>query len=487
MPTAKPIGRQRPVKPRRCEPPPTEPWRPPKQADERAEAAAAVARRAELADRLATAEAQLAGERARVAAQLAEGAPRVFVESLGATAIQIDGSRVDLDDADPLVLIAERPQTIELPGSVRIRVEPGAAAEGSRAAAEESGGIVIARLEETVERLSCDLAALGGDPSLSPSEAGEAAERLALVARHDREQAAAALTAATRAEAAANEAQRVHERHVDQLGQANLVVEDDRRALMASRAATADAVLADAFAQAEATSRAAQAQLAHCEAEVRELSADSLPTRVQGLEGELAEIDVALATGRERLSQLAERARLLSDQGLHTRLQDAQIELDTARQMAGAERRRAEVADRLWATLDKHRKEAETAYRDPLRSRIEELGQSLLGSTFSVEMDHNLTVSRRRLDGRSVPVEQLSAGAREQLALLGRIACASLAAKDGAGAPLILDDTLGYSDPVRRSGVVKVLNEATGGCQVIILTCDAERYDDLVGAQRIDL
>ena len=77
--------------------------------------------------------------------------------------------------------------------------------------------------------------------------------------------------------------------------------------------------------------------------------------------------------------------------------------------------------------------------------------------------------------------------AREQLALIGRVACASLAARDGAGAPLVLDDTLGFSDPERRRGISRVLSEATDGCQVIVLTCDPDRYRELEGADLIEL
>ena len=452
-----------------------------------AEEAAAVARRADIADRLSTAGAQLATERARAEAQVAQAAPRLVIESLGARSVEVDGATVALDAAESLLLPAEQAVQIEIPDCLRIRVEPGEAAEQSRAAAEEAAAIVTARLEETVARLASELESLGGDPGIDPGEAAQRASEGADLARDLRSAAGDASSAAARSESAQRLLDETHLRHTDQLAQAQRAVDDDRQALHAARQLTSDDCLSKAMTAASKTAEAALRRLAESQAKVQEVAGDSLAARVATLEQELAEVGNALADRREKLTQLAERARLMSEQGLHTQLQDAQIQLDSSRQEAAGERRRAEVADRLWATLDKHRKEAETAYRDPLRSRIEELGQSLLGPSFSVEMDHDLTVSSRRLDGRSVPVDQLSAGAREQLALIGRIACASLAAKDGAGAPLILDDTLGFSDPERRRGVVKVLNEATIGCQVIVLTCDPDRYVDLVAAERIDL
>lgn len=451
------------------------------------EKAAVVARRADIADRLSTAGAQLATERARAEAQVAQDVPRLVIESLGVRSIEVDGTTVSLNAAKSLLLPAEKAVQIEIADCLRIRVEPGEAAEQSRAAAEEAAAIVTARLKETVARLTTELQSLGGDPSIDPREATQRASEGADLARNLRSVAGDASSAAARSEAAQRLLDETHLRHTDQLAQAQRAVDDDREALLAARQLTSDDSISEAMTKANEAAETALVLLAESRAKVQEVAGDSLASRVAGIEQELAEVGNALADRREKLTRLAERARLMSEQGLHTQLQDAQIQLDSAKQEAAAERRRAEVANRLWATLDKHRLEAENAYRDPLRSRIDELGQSLLGPSFSVEMDHDLTVSTRRLDGQTVPVAQLSAGAREQLALIGRVACASLAAKDGAGAPLILDDTLGFSDPERRRGVVKVLNEATVGCQVIVLTCDPDRYADLVAAERINL
>jgi len=48
-----------------------------------------------------------------------------------------------------------------------------------------------------------------------------------------------------------------------------------------------------------------------------------------------------------------------------------------------------------------------------------------------------------------MPVAWLSTGAKEQLAIVVRMAIASLTGLDDGGVPLILDDALGWSDPGR--------------------------------------
>jgi len=50
-----------------------------------------------------------------------------------------------------------------------------------------------------------------------------------------------------------------------------------------------------------------------------------------------------------------------------------------------------------------------------------------------------------------------------------------IVAKD-AGTPVILDDTLGYTDPERLKLMGAVLAIAAKECQIVIFTCVPERY-----------
>ncbi|MDO8485004.1 MAG: hypothetical protein Q7S35_08655 [Candidatus Limnocylindrales bacterium] len=81
----------------------------------------------------------------------------------------------------------------------------------------------------------------------------------------------------------------------------------------------------------------------------------------------------------------------------------------------------------------------------------------------------------RTLEGRTIPFESLSMGAQEQLGLISRLACAMIVAPDG-GVPLILDDALGNSDPQRLEAMGAVLSVAGRHCQIIVLTCQPDRY-----------
>ncbi|NNV09214.1 hypothetical protein ETC03_23945, partial [Geobacillus sp. MMMUD3] len=92
----------------------------------------------------------------------------------------------------------------------------------------------------------------------------------------------------------------------------------------------------------------------------------------------------------------------------------------------------------------------------------------------------------RTLDGTTVPFESLSGGTREQLALIGRLAVAALV-DPSAGAPVILDDAFGFADPERLAALNVVLGTIGESAQVILLTCQPERFASVGGATTVSL
>lgn len=84
----------------------------------------------------------------------------------------------------------------------------------------------------------------------------------------------------------------------------------------------------------------------------------------------------------------------------------------------------------------------------------------------------------RTEDGVTVPFSYLSGGTREQLSLILRLACSMIVAQDG-GTPVILDDTLGYSDPARLRLMGVALAQAAKECQIVIFTCTPGRYSHI--------
>ena len=148
---------------------------------------------------------------------------------------------------------------------------------------------------------------------------------------------------------------------------------------------------------------------------------------------------------------------------------------------------RAETARLLRETFSKHRHQARQRYIQPFKESIDQLGRIVFGSTFEVELDEDLQVVRRHLDGTTLDIDQLSTGAREQLGVLSRLACATIVSPMDDGAPVMIDDSLGWSDPTRLQRMGAAITAAGKQCQVIVLTCTPGRYSHVGSAKVVSL
>ncbi|MEJ5915670.1 AAA family ATPase [Pseudokineococcus sp. 1T1Z-3] len=221
--------------------------------------------------------------------------------------------------------------------------------------------------------------------------------------------------------------------------------------------------------------------------------------KVMGAGVEDVEADLTLAReradrGRKRLRGLEDTVAALAavldaqgGSGLVEELAEARAEHERARRALATWDRRATAARTLHEALQTARAAAHTAYVAPFRAELQRLAAPVFGAEVQVEISPDLRITSRTLDGVTVPFEQLSTGAREQLALLGRLACAVLVS-GGTGVPVLVDDALGSSDPRRVEGMARALTQAGRSCQVVVLTCEPRRYRDVAVArtQRLD-
>lgn len=231
--------------------------------------------------------------------------------------------------------------------------------------------------------------------------------------------------------------------------------------------------------------RAAEARAAFVAA--RRSLAEAHP---EGARREVEEADAAasraataLNAGQGELRELHGRLQARGEQGLFDLREEVRIEWETAAVHLRSVAARAAAARRLHQALTAARDHARETYGEPLRRRIVELGRPLFGADFAIELDDDLKIARRTLAGTTLDFDQLSAGAREQLALLSRLAAALLA----GGVPLILDDGLGWSDPERLAAMGEILTRAGDEVQIIVLTCFPDRYRHVRGAKVVEL
>ena len=138
-----------------------------------------------------------------------------------------------------------------------------------------------------------------------------------------------------------------------------------------------------------------------------------------------------LQSNKDRRNGLRSRLDLRGEQGLQTAYDEAANQLNHVVREYERQEARAEAARLLRETFAKHRKQAHQHYIEPFKERIDQLGRIVFGPTFAVELDEDLRVVRRTLDGTMLDVDQLSTGAREQIGVLCRLACATIVSPEG--------------------------------------------------------
>ena len=200
--------------------------------------------------------------------------------------------------------------------------------------------------------------------------------------------------------------------------------------------------------------------------------ADSLRDRYEDAARALREIGIELS--------------VLGTEGRQGKLDAAQTEREHAASQHSRVGGRARAARLLRSVMTRHRDTTRLRYVEPYRSELQRLGRPVFGPTFEVDVDSDLCIRSRTLDGVTVPYESLSGGAKEQLGILARLAGAALVAKEDT-VPVVVDDALGFTDPDRLAKMGEVFDTMGAQGQVIVLTCSPDRYDGVKGAHRIDL
>ncbi len=257
------------------------------------------------------------------------------------------------------------------------------------------------------------------------------------------------------------------------------------QALEAARAATPDDALAERVAAAAEARADAAAALAALQ---EKMEAIGTPERIAA---QLERAEVARDRRRERIAKLEmsiarleEQVRAQSDKGTDEAVAEARQSLDrVAMEIARIERDKDALLllDRV---LQEAASAAEARYLAPVTQHLRPYIDDLLGKA-ELELDTKFSPTGLRRAARQEAFPQLSAGTREQLSILTRLAFADVLAAQGRPVVLLLDDALLYCDDRRLESMFTALERAAERFQVIVFTCHARAFDGLGGrAQR---
>lgn len=449
--------------------------------------------------------------------RLSAASPTVtFAPDEAGVEVLVDG--VPLADYGPRVVSA--PTSFQIPGFGRVTIEPGG---GSAALADEAvrsrhrlesrlsalghGSVeavrralrdaeertaetkrlrelLAARLPSGLEAADAELRALRAADERLPSVPDpltgsvdlDAVRALAQAARERRSQVEGALDAARRdlrnaeTDLVGREAGAAHRR-----------VEVERLAREAEEAEAARpiAALREDLAATELERAAREAVL---DARRRALDAgdpETVERTVAARRRARDEIERTLIALRGEIASLEGEMRVQGASALDEDIARLEDEIEAAERLRSRLALEAEASRLLHQTLLQAQREAHESWLAPIKAHVTPYLRLIHPDADIALDDATLELTGLRRRGVDEDFRRLSAGAREQVAVVTRLALADVIKKGGHPATVILDDALVNTDERRLERMHHVLRKAAEGLQVIILTCRERDFRDI--------
>ncbi|HAN28091.1 MAG TPA: hypothetical protein DCP75_10310 [Haliea salexigens] len=463
-------------------------------------------------------------------------ATRLSIDVLQAAEFQLNGEAISLRPGTPLERQVAESLQIDIPELARITIAPAASAGELAAevdAKQEELGTLLARyqvknveqaitadeqradteqllrsaqqrLQDTLqgadeEALQADRARLqqACEDALQQRDPGQALPASEREARAQLETATEALDACeseldqeagrlAEQRAELTRAQSQQQQASTELNALSSVLEDKRSSLAQEREAEADAALEQAVTEREQQLAAITAELEQLRAQLQAEDPDSARLQRDNASQALRRAERDIIDQQQEQAVLKSRLDRAQANGLFEELEAAEQAMAEAEDTLAATERRAAAAKLLWETLNEQRDASRQAYVAPLRDGIRSLGKIVFGSDFDIVLGEDWTILDVIRDGKTIPFDSLSVGAKEQLGILTRLAAARIVADQG-GVPVIIDDALGFSDPTRLQSMGAAIAAAGRDAQVVVLTCTPGRFMYLgeVGVRRL--
>ena len=141
----------------------------------------------------------------------------------------------------------------------------------------------------------------------------------------------------------------------------------------------------------------------------------------------------------------------------------------------------AAAARLLHAELLATQREAREHWLGPIKAQVAPFLKLIHPESEIAFDDSTLAITGLNRRGVAEEFKRLSAGAREQVAVVTRLALATVLKRGGHPALVILDDALVNTDEQRLARMHLVLQKAAEAMQIIVLTCRERDFRDLGG------
>jgi DNA repair exonuclease SbcCD ATPase subunit len=192
---------------------------------------------------------------------------------------------------------------------------------------------------------------------------------------------------------------------------------------------------------------------------------------------------------RDQLRDEETGVRQISSSAPYSTLSEAEERLASIAGELRDEEVRTEAVKLLRETIEGCRLEAIASIPDQVAGTAASILHNIAGTGFqTIRLSSGLLpvgVSPTSVN-TAVGLADLSGGEKEQVDFSVRLALAKQLARSERQL-LVLDDSMTKTDPVRFEHILRMLRESTDQLQILILTCNPERYKSLAAAKLHDL
>jgi hypothetical protein len=188
----------------------------------------------------------------------------------------------------------------------------------------------------------------------------------------------------------------------------------------------------------------------------------------------------------QQVGQKEGRSEEISRFGWHTKLEETREQIADHEKRLLVLNRKAQAARMLYEVLNEHKESAEKDYSVHFAKYINDLAKSFYGTDVHFNVSDSFQITSRIMGHKEVEIEYLSTGAKEQLAILIRLALTQIV-QVGEPFPVILDDEFAHSDPDRIAMMNNIFGDFGDDQQFIMLTCTPEKFIGYKPVKTIDL
>ncbi len=151
-------------------------------------------------------------------------------------------------------------------------------------------------------------------------------------------------------------------------------------------------------------------------------------------------------------------------------------------------KRDADAVELLYDLTGHYKENTIISLTDPIKRIVTDDLVKLLGPRYSLEFDNKMKPCSVTPEGRDdeALLDSLSFGTQEQVWCIFRLALGRLLSKEDKQL-VVLDDPLVNTDPLRMHHALEILSESARDLQVVVVTCDVDKYNSLKDAAFISM